>query len=368
MAEEILSRVPLKSMRAVRLTCKKWDTLSKSRSFTKMHAAMEGNWLIVLMDYKLYLTRSGVVNGDPYIEPQGHNFKISQVFQCEGLLLCILKDTSRIVVWNPYWGQTRWIEPRCSYSDRQEYSYALGYFKNNKSLGSHKILRFIDDDYLCPTKSKHHFSWYEIYDLDTRLWKTLDVTSPHWDISPEDLEMFGPLLPLPPLPGGLWGGELETLSCVREEKLAVFYQMYDDQGSHEIWITTKIEAEEVLWSKFLTLNMAFRSGDFYIDEEKRLAMVFDKASDEYRHTVNIIGEDGYFRELDLHEDGSSSKLDVRASRKNYSWRTTVCSYVPSLLQIKKLSGGCQRKKQSSFELHRFHKKVSRLAVIGKRMK
>ncbi|ESQ56263.1 hypothetical protein EUTSA_v10027497mg, partial [Eutrema salsugineum] len=306
MAEEIFSRVPLKSMRAVRLTCKKWDTLSKNRSFTKMHAAMEGNRLIVLMDYKLYLTRSAVVNGDPYIEPQ--------VFHCEGLLLCILKDTSRIV--------------------------------------------------------------------------TLDVTSPHCNISPEDLgvslkgntywiasrrkpsmisylicfdftrEMFRPLLPLPPLPGGLWGGELVTLSCVREEKLAVFYQMYDDQGSPmvEIWITTKIEAEEVLWSMFLTLNMAFRSGDFYIDEEKRLAMVFDKASDQYRHTVNIIGEDGYFRELDLHEDGSSSKLDVRASRKNYSWRTTVCSYIPSLLQIKKLSGGCKRKKQSSFELHRFHKK------------
>ncbi|WZZ58587.1 hypothetical protein YC2023_058694 [Brassica napus] len=37
LVEEILYRVPLKSMRAVRLTCKDWDTLSKNRSFSKMH-------------------------------------------------------------------------------------------------------------------------------------------------------------------------------------------------------------------------------------------------------------------------------------------------------------------------------------------
>ncbi|XP_006410257.2 F-box/kelch-repeat protein At3g16740 [Eutrema salsugineum] len=374
MVEEVLSRVPLKSMR---FTCKKWYTLSKNRSFTKMHLAKiaeEGNSnprMIVLMDSKLYLT-SGIVKGtdfDPYIEPEGkliclndlEQVKIFQIFHCEGLLLCILKDISKIVVWNPYWGQPRWIEPRYSYG-HCSYRYALGYSKKNKKNKSYKILRFIDK-YFCPTKSRHHFSWYEIYDLDTGLWKTLVVTSIHWKILSNDLgvslkgntywisynrklipiqepnvylicfdftrEMFRPLLPLPPLPGGLWGRELVTLSCVKEEKLAVFYQ-YDKAPMVEIWITNKIEEEEVLWSKFLTVNMAtvaktpisFRRGDFYIDEEKRLAMVFDKVSDEYCHTVNIIGEDGYFREVDLDEDGSSSKLDVRASRENFALRTT----------------------------------------------
>lgn len=37
LVEECLSRVPLESMRAVRLTSKNWNTLFKSGSFTKMH-------------------------------------------------------------------------------------------------------------------------------------------------------------------------------------------------------------------------------------------------------------------------------------------------------------------------------------------
>ncbi|XP_019084585.1 PREDICTED: ABC transporter E family member 1-like, partial [Camelina sativa] len=37
LVEEILSRVPVTSTRAVRLTCKKWNTLSKDESFTKKH-------------------------------------------------------------------------------------------------------------------------------------------------------------------------------------------------------------------------------------------------------------------------------------------------------------------------------------------
>lgn len=37
LTEEVLSRIPVTSMRAVRFTCKKWNTLSKDRSFTKKH-------------------------------------------------------------------------------------------------------------------------------------------------------------------------------------------------------------------------------------------------------------------------------------------------------------------------------------------
>ncbi|ESQ46034.1 hypothetical protein EUTSA_v10000638mg [Eutrema salsugineum] len=304
MAEEIFSRIPLRYLRAVRLTCKKWDKLSKI-----------------------------------------------QVYRfCYGVY---------------------------------RYRYALGYSKNNKnkkkkSLGSHKILRFVDD-YLCmATRPRHQFLWYEIYDFSTGLWKTLDITSPYWKILSTNLGVslkgntywisydreptFGPLLDLP-LPG-LVEGEHATLSCVREEKLALLFQ-YDEAPMVDIWITNKIESDEnVLWSKFLAVNMetiahvpiSFRHADFYIDEEKRLAFVFDKTSDKHRHTVNIIGEDGYFRELDLGEDGSA---------ENYCWRTLVCSHVPSLVQIKQL---CKRKQQSSLEMRRCDKKSSRFEAMDKRIK
>ncbi|CAL9222473.1 unnamed protein product, partial [Arabidopsis halleri] len=43
LVEEIISRVLLKSMRAVRLTCKTFYTLSKSLSFTKLHISKEAS-------------------------------------------------------------------------------------------------------------------------------------------------------------------------------------------------------------------------------------------------------------------------------------------------------------------------------------
>ncbi|CDY23775.1 BnaC04g43470D [Brassica napus] len=41
LVEEILSKVPLTSLKAVKSTCKRWKTLSKDESFTKKHSAQE---------------------------------------------------------------------------------------------------------------------------------------------------------------------------------------------------------------------------------------------------------------------------------------------------------------------------------------
>lgn len=65
LAEEVLSRVPVTSLRAVRFTCKKWNTLTKHRSFTKKlvcQAKAEPKkkqakefYAIMTMNYKVYL-------------------------------------------------------------------------------------------------------------------------------------------------------------------------------------------------------------------------------------------------------------------------------------------------------------------------
>ncbi|CAH8261588.1 unnamed protein product [Arabidopsis lyrata] len=391
LVEEILSRVPLKSMRKVRLTCKKWNDLSKSQSFRKMHigqaAAKEGEFqMIMLMGYNLYLT-SIVLNGDPSIEHKGKltcldkQVKISQLYHCEGLLLCILKEDSRFVVQNPFLGQTRWIEPRYSHRPNgwDRFIYALGYV-NKESCRSYKFLRFIDYYYKAPEKQ---FFWYEIYDFDSDLWTTLDVT-PHWRIAfcnpgvslkgntyfcaaernvdvDEVLanslicfdftsERFGPLLPLP-FSGG--HHDYTTLSCVREEKLAVILQ-HDESNPYELdlWITTKIETEEVLWSKFLRVATAgfdsyvpFISGSFFIDEEKKVAFGFD---DRNRHRVIVIGEAGYLRALDLVGDFGDQRCTPDLS-----------SYVPSLVQIKQPEGR-ERKQESDLEKSRYDENMSRL--------
>ncbi|KAF8083435.1 hypothetical protein N665_0772s0005 [Sinapis alba] len=282
LVEEILSRVPLKSMRAVRLTCKGWETLSKSRSFSKIHidklsAVKESESMIIaMMDYNLYLMKVVLVgNEDPFVERKGKltcldkQIKISEVFHCDGLLLCVLEDDdTKVIVWNPYLGQTRSIEESRYYSHRPDgwdrFIYALGYEeKGSCSCRSYKFLRFIDK-----------YLWFELYDFDSNSWKTLDIT-PNWSILcgqrgvslkgntywpasqrniEEDMlddhiicfdftnESFGPLLRLPFDAGR---HDCVTLSCVREEKLAVLLTQNEVCPTEfDIWITTKIETGE----------------------------------------------------------------------------------------------------------------------------
>ncbi|KAG7575832.1 F-box domain [Arabidopsis thaliana x Arabidopsis arenosa] len=201
LVEEIISRVPMKSMRAVRFTCKKWN----------------------------------------------HN-------------------NTRLVVWNPYCGQTRSIELRYSYISVKgcdTCSYAFGYvekLKKNKSRRNHKILRFKDND--------------------------------------------------------VSYNERDNFMC-----------------------------------KFLTVNTGPETLEsFIIDEEKKVAMVLD---DE---TFYILGEAGYFRELDLREPNHKGCY------------THMCSYVPNLVQIKRPAGGGKRKLQSSLEKRRYDQKTSRLVALDKRIK
>ncbi|KAG7585940.1 F-box associated interaction domain [Arabidopsis thaliana x Arabidopsis arenosa] len=380
LVEEIVSRVPWKFMRSVRLTCKKWNALFKSRSFTKMHIGKEEaaarelgqTRMIVMIDYNVYLMGI-VVNENPSTEYLGkltclqdsEQVKIYQVFHCKGLLLCILKDDdTKIVVWNPYLGQTRWIQTRKYYRDielkgRDFYKYALGYENNgeSKSCRSPKILRFIDDFKRYPNNPALR---YEIYDFDSDLWTTLDV-SPYWRIMSYQgisvkgntywgvvernassqighiicfdftSERFGPLLPLP---FKARVAQFALLSSVRDEKLAALFQK-SEKYRVEIWITTKIDAKNVSWSNFFTVKMTYLDGrlsfkSFFIEEEKKVAVVFNKPK-TLCDTIKIIGEAGCLRELELGEPANKNCWPVG------------CSYVPSIVKIKQHREGKRKR-------------------------
>lgn len=91
---------------------------------------------------------------------------VSQVFHCDGLLLFIAEDNTKLMVWNPYWGKIRWIEPTHNFDvELNFYSYALGHDKCNQS---YKILKFVDC--YCGTE-------YKTYDCNSDSWRVLDVTS-----------------------------------------------------------------------------------------------------------------------------------------------------------------------------------------------
>ncbi|KAL1216443.1 putative F-box protein [Cardamine amara subsp. amara] len=97
----------------------------------------------------------------------------------------------------------------------------------------------------------------------------------------------------------------------------------------KIWVTTKIEPFSVSWSNFLTvdiitpLGFKYFAGSFFIDQEKKLAVLFDISRHHFRrcNIACIIGENGYLRKMDLGE--------------THLWycHPHVHSYAPSLVQI-----------------------------------
>ncbi|KAG2315810.1 hypothetical protein Bca4012_066657 [Brassica carinata] len=373
LAEEVFSRLPLTSLRGTRCTCKKWNTLTKAESFFKKHIGEQASTeltVVMVKDCRVYLMALNLHQGvDPSITCQGKLTSLdnsdrvdnlSLVYHCDGLLLCIAKDFARFVVWNPYTSQTLWLKPRSPHPRLDWYSYAIGYENGSKSsCRSYKILRFVDP-------LGNDFVEYEIYDLSSNSWRVLDVTS-DWHITsyargvslkgntywfarerypakpavgePYEVadflicfdfttERFGPRLGLPFHTGFECTA---TLSSVREEQLAVLFQI-DNSLYMEIWVTTKIEPQEVSWNKlFLAVNMeafldfqfGMSQGSFFIDEENRVVVVFDKDTDFgfTRNIAYVIGEGGYFRQVDL---GESVEYH----------RPFGCSYVPSLAQIK----------------------------------
>lgn len=91
----------------------------------------------------------------------------------------------------------------------------------------------------------------------------------------------------------------------------------------EIWVTNKIEPNAVSGSKFLAIvdmGVLIIEPSFLIHKEKQAVVVFDEHGDLVNHRCDIayiVGENGYFRQMDLGEITERQGL------------LCVCSYVPS---------------------------------------
>ncbi|CAA7036335.1 unnamed protein product [Microthlaspi erraticum] len=365
--KKILRRVPITSLGAVRSACKLWNSLSRDWFLGK--AAAKQQFLgFMTMESKVCSVRfdlfkdkdrddRGLVDISVKHVAALDQVEISKVHYCKGLVLCVLKDSSSLVAWNPYLGQTRRIKPSVAFHTND--MYALGYDKKSRS---HKIVRYLDG--LHSTFGTVDRLRYEIYDFSSDAWRVLDVT-PHWNIEcyhrgaslkgnsyffaqekvPESVEVveyenflicfdftserFGKRLALP---FQSYIEETVTLACVREEQLAVLYQRWETLLEvMQIWVTTKIDPNSVSWSRFLKVDMRplcgfqfeYLAASFFIDEEKKVAVVFDFDKDLVHNTAYIVGVDGYFKSVRLGE------------ARDRWFRPLVCSssYLPSLVQI-----------------------------------
>ncbi|XP_023644289.1 F-box/kelch-repeat protein At3g13680 [Capsella rubella] len=337
LVEEILSRVQRRCLRAVRSTCKRWNCLSKNRILCKGEARQE--YLGIMVKESKVFSKSydlhGIQNKEHVVTPSIKQIKkfskleISQVFHCDGLLLLVGKEVNnntRLIVWNPYMSQIRYIQPRTNY-DLSDV-YALGY--DNK--GNHKILMM----------SRYG---YEIFDFKSNSWKVLDDVH-HSDIMCHDQsvslkgntyfyrrkveglkvitgtrffvcfdftrERFGPCFPLPSN-FNVKGTVYVTLSSIREEQLAslcIHWYTY----TVEIQVTTKIEQNEVLWRKFLTVDISdfyskIFTGSFFIDQEKKLAVIFARSifKGSLQSIAYITGENGLLRQFSANQPRPRSR-------------------------------------------------------------
>ncbi|XP_010436265.1 PREDICTED: F-box/kelch-repeat protein At3g16740-like [Camelina sativa] len=318
----------------------------------------------MVLDSRVWSVRFDLcLNNDTSIKRVGKldqfNKVSTKVIHCNGLVLCVPYDQSSLVVWNPYLGQTKLIEPRTAHFENR---YCLGF----DSCGCHKVLRFLDDLRVVECEiydlnpSSSNNSWGRVVDVNpdwsityepnrcvslkgNTYWIAIDRKRIHegeefdWDdpsILWDDFlicfdfttERFGPWLQLP-VKG--YFDATGSLSCVREEQLGLMFQ---HSGSYmmDVWLTTKIEPQLVSWSKFFAFDMtpygglkcAIQHGSFFIDMEKKVTVLLDSTMSRdtpKRCIAYILGEDGYYMEVDL---GSECKT-----------RPTLCSYVPSLVQI-----------------------------------
>ncbi|KAF2539471.1 hypothetical protein F2Q68_00022737 [Brassica cretica] len=204
---------------------------------------------------------------------------------------------------------------------------------------------------------------FKIYDFSSDSWRILDLFPRTWMISYGEhglslkgntywfaserpsingflvcfdftRETFGPPLSLPRV---AYFQDTVSLSSVREDQLVVLFQTWDIL-TFEIWISTKIgdDPNAVSWNNkfFLSTNIKQlihpqwqfpASASFFIDEEKKVAVVFDKDTDirnPTREVAYIIGVDGSLKEA----------ADVRECADRYC-DAFLCSYVPSLVQL-----------------------------------
>ncbi|CAA7058784.1 unnamed protein product, partial [Microthlaspi erraticum] len=145
LVEEILCRVPATSVKRMRVC--------------PMSVNLDGHPPSVEVKAELSLL-------DPRSRNSAFQLDVAQVFHCDGLLLCTSKKPEpRFVVWNPFTGQTRWIEP----GGKICIEFALGYYQDKRSnTRSYKVLSFYNG--INDLDS-------EIYDFDTDSWRILDGDS-----------------------------------------------------------------------------------------------------------------------------------------------------------------------------------------------
>uniref|UniRef100_A0A0D3A472 F-box domain-containing protein n=1 Tax=Brassica oleracea var. oleracea TaxID=109376 RepID=A0A0D3A472_BRAOL len=344
--EKILTKVSITSLIAVRCTCKLWNALSKEfivgRETSRQHREFLGFMMASNKIYPFRFDIQGIRKHNSLVDPSMKQVnlidqvEISKVFHCDGLLLCFTNDNTKLLVWNPYVGQTRWIRPRKCF--KKSDLYAIGYDNKNKPLSWKSttlvliwsVLDVISDCIIYEFKHGVSLKGCSYYIGSGR------KTSKRWLLCFDyTMERYGQRLPIP---YNINKYDV-SLSTVIEENLAALYFDLSLLMTLEIWVTNKIEQNAVTWSKFFKVDMmmmnrlrgimfGLHADICFADEENKVAVVITNSRSRScnQPKASIIGEDGYFKSIKIGERNLNLPIEL--------YPLLVFSpYIPSLVQI-----------------------------------
>ncbi|CAA7012902.1 unnamed protein product [Microthlaspi erraticum] len=361
--EDILSRVPAKTVARLRSTSKQWNAVLTSESFAKAHSAANARkeaLSIMLRDSRVFTLKVNLHgihnNGAPSVTVAAKLYlkdplylsshvDICNVFHCDGLLLCNTMD-NRLVVWNPCSGETKWIKPKINYKDSD--NYALGYH-NKSSCKKYKILRIDCSSSQYGGYYQHGgYHRYEIYDSTSDSWMFFD-TDTSWTLQARSISVKGntywvatdntqamgsaktlvrfdyskDIFENLSFPVNTFPISNATLSVVREEQLFVCCS-YLHTAESDVWVTTRT-GSVLSWSKFLTLKIdpedALQHLTFMADEQNKV-IVFCGINSAHQTVLHIMGKNKCII-VDPRGGDSTSRL----------CQPCLLNYVPSLAQI-----------------------------------
>ncbi|XP_010412707.1 PREDICTED: putative F-box/LRR-repeat/kelch-repeat protein At1g11620 [Camelina sativa] len=179
--DEILSRVPDKSLARFRCGCKQWNTQLVEETFLEQHSSRMHNYsgcgedqIIIkgarnrinsVASPSLTVQNLTLINKRLMVHEFGNRVRVYKIVHCTGLLLCVMEN--QLLVWNPFLKVTRWV--KCS-SDfhRFDDAYGIGFIRQSPTQHNYKIVRF-----RCPHNSRDRPPRIEVYEFLSNRWKVI---------------------------------------------------------------------------------------------------------------------------------------------------------------------------------------------------
>ncbi|CAH8350998.1 unnamed protein product [Eruca vesicaria subsp. sativa] len=358
LCEEILRRVPTKSLIRFKLTCKRWLALFSDKRFINKHLALIEEHFIRINNERKVTSISPVTRAcSSFALPYEFQVKpdIYTMIHCDGLLLCIL-ESSAMAVWNPCLNQVRWIKLESYYSINC-FNAGIGYNGLSRDSG-YKILRF---------GGSASFSYedtntvvVDIYELKSNFWKHYEVSLDWHVVKPcRGVSLMGNMYWI--AKWNQYGFFIQSFNFSTEtfEPLAYLpfdYDAYDDvvnlsafRGNNlslsqhnkvtekiDVWVTNMVKnGLTISWTKFFSVTRpdcpVFRDCDdiatqvHFIDKNKRVVVCCEEvAVNEKYVSVNIY----------LFGDGEKKKQEIELHKRGFSWPYTPgYAYLPSLVPV-----------------------------------